>query len=217
MEGQLTENRRLITRRQLVIGGGALGLAAPLAAQNVMEVLGKSTTADQLGPYYPISRPLDQDGDLTRLAGHKGVAKGKIIDVYGKVTNHLGHAVANARMDLWQANSVGRYMHPGDTSDLPLDPDFQGSAILTTDAEGNYRLRTILPGIYPAGDSVRPRHIHWDVTTRTARITTQMYFPGEKENSLEKILDTDNRVATVARPLDGDVTAYRWDVIVPFG
>ena len=48
-------------------------------------------------------------------------------------------------------------------------------------------------------------------------MTTQMYFPGEKENSLEKILDTDNRVATVARPLDGDVTAYRWDVIVPFG
>ena len=130
---------------------------------------------------------------------------------------HIGHAVANARIDLWQANSVGRYMHPGDTSDLPLDPDFQGSAILTTDAEGNYRLRTILPGIYPAGDSVRPRHIHWDVTTRTARMTTQMYFPGEKENSLEKILDTDNRVATVARPLDGDVTAYRWDVIVPFG
>lgn len=210
-------DQRLVTRRQIVIGGGALGLAAPLAAQNVVDVLSKSTRADQLGPYYPIARPLDQDGDLTRLAGHSGIAKGKIIDVYGTVTNHLGHKVANARMDLWQANSVGRYMHQGDTSDLPLDPNFQGSAILTTDADGNYRLRTILPGIYPAGDSVRPRHIHWDVTTRNARLTTQMYFPGEKENALEKILDSDNRVANATTSLEGAITAYRWDVIVPFG
>lgn len=207
----------LVTRRRMVIGGAALGFAGPLAAQNVFDVLAKSTKTDQLGPYYPITRPLDQDGDLTRLAGHRGVARGTIIDVYGTVTNHLGQKVAGARMDLWQANSAGRYMHPGDTSDLPLDPNFQGSAILTTDAQGNYRLRTVLPGIYPAGDSVRPRHIHWDVTTRIARMTTQMYFPGEKENALEKITDDDNRVAKAGKPLDGDITAFRWDVIVPFG
>lgn len=206
-----------ISRRQLIIGGGALGLTAPLAAQDVLDVLNMSTKADQLGPYYPIARPLDQDGDLTRLAGHNGVAKGKIIDVYGRVTNHLGHKVANARLDLWQANSVGRYMHPGDKSDLPLDPDFQGSGILTTDAEGNYRLRTILPGIYPAGDSVRPRHIHWDIKTVNARMTTQMYFPGEKENALEKIGADDNRVAVASAPLEGDISAFRWDVKVPFG
>jgi protocatechuate 3,4-dioxygenase beta subunit len=207
----------IVSRRQLVIGGGALGLAAPVAAQNVLDALKVSTRADQLGPYYPIARPLDQDGDLTRLAGHRGVAKGTIIDVFGRVTNNLGNAVANARLDLWQANSVGRYMHPGDTSDLPLDPDFQGSAILTTDAEGKYRLRTIIPGIYPVGDSVRPRHIHWDVRTANARLTTQMYFPGEKENALEKIGDDDNRVAKAAESLEGGVAAFRWDVIVPFG
>jgi protocatechuate 3,4-dioxygenase beta subunit len=207
----------LLSRRQLVLGGGALGLAAPLAAQNVLDVLRMSTRADQLGPYYPITRPLDQDGDLTRLAGHRGVAKGTIIDVAGRVTDHLGRPIANARMDLWQANSVGRYMHPGDTSDLPLDPDFQGSAILTTDADGNYRLRTILPGIYPIGDSMRPRHIHWDVKTAKARMTTQMYFPGEKENALEKIGTDDNRVAVAVPPLEGAIAAFRWDVKVPFG
>lgn len=78
-------------------------------------------------------------------------------------------------------------------------------------------MRTILPGIYPAGDSVRPRHIHWDVQTRNARLTSQMYFPGEKENALEKISADDNRVATATAPLERDIAAFRWDVIVPFG
>ena len=66
--GAFMNRHTIISRRQLVIGGGALGLAAPLAAQNVLDVLKMSTRADQLGPYYPLTRPLDQDGDLTRLA-----------------------------------------------------------------------------------------------------------------------------------------------------
>ena len=210
-------HKHILSRRQLVIGGGVLGLSVPAAGQSLIDVLKSSTRPDQLGPYYPIARPLDQDGDLTRLAGHSGIAKGKIIDVYGRVTNNLGHAISNARLDLWQANSVGKYMHPGDTSDLPLDPNFQGSAVLTTDGDGNYRIRTVLPGIYPVGDRVRPRHIHWDVKSSNARLTTQMYFPGEKENALEKIGADDNRVAKVTAPLEGEIAAFRWDVIVPFG
>lgn len=207
----------LVSRRQLVIGGGALGLAAPLAAQDLAAILKVSTRSDQLGPFYPIARPLDQDADLTRVVGHSGVAKGKIIDVYGRVMNNLGRAIGNARLDLWQANAVGKYMHPGDTSDRPIDPNFQGSAVLTTDADGNYRLRTVLPGIYPVGEHLRPRHIHFDVKTSNARLTTQMYFPGEKENAGEDIDADDNRVAKITTPLEGEIAAFRWDVIVPFG
>lgn len=210
-------HNHILSRRQLVIGGSAITFAMPATGQSLIDVLKSSTRSDQLGPYYPIARPLDQDNDLTRLVGHSGVAKGKIIDIYGKITNNLGHVMSNARLDIWQANAVGKYMHPGDTSDRPLDPNFQGSAVLMTDSEGNYRLRTVLPGIYPVGEHLRPRHIHFDVKTSNARLTTQMYFPGEKENAGEQIAADDNRVAKATTPLEGDIAAYQWNVIVPFG
>ena len=57
-----------ISRRHLIIGGAGLGVAAPLFAQDLIEVLGRSTPAQELGPFYPPVRPLDQDSDLTRLA-----------------------------------------------------------------------------------------------------------------------------------------------------
>ncbi len=110
-------------------------------------------------------------------------------------------------------------MHGGDQrEELPLDPYFQGSAVLVTDAQGRYRFRTIRPGIYAFGGTPRPRHIHFDIKSRQARLTTQMYFPGEKENAIEDIADDSLLVAHAADALDaGGVEALRWDVRLPYG
>lgn len=208
----------LLSRRQLLVGGVSLGAAAPLMAQDLLEVLARSTPEQELGPFYPPVRPLDQDFDLTRLEGSGGTASGDVIDIFGTVLNHDGHPIAGAKLDLWQANAVGRYMHGGDMrEDLPLDPHFQGSAVLVTDSEGRYRFRTIRPGIYSFGGVPRPRHIHFDITSRRARLTTQMYFPGEKENALEKIADDSLLVARVADPVDSEVAALKWDIKMPYG
>ena len=51
-----------------------------------------------------------------------------------------------ARVELWQANTYGHYVHPSDTNPAPLDPSFEGFAIQDTDAEGRYRFKTIKPG-----------------------------------------------------------------------
>jgi protocatechuate 3,4-dioxygenase, beta subunit len=103
-----------ISRRHLIIGGAGLGATAPLLAQDLLQVLARSTPAQQLGPFYPTVRPLDQDADLTRLEGSGGIASGDIIDIFGIVTNHDGSPIAGAKLDLWQANSAGRYIHGGD-------------------------------------------------------------------------------------------------------
>lgn len=208
----------LLSRRQLLVGGVSLGAAAPLMAQDLLEVLARSTPEQELGPFYPPVRPLDQDFDLTRLEGSGGTASGDVIDIFGTVLNHDGHPIAGAKLDLWQANAVGRYMHGGDMrEDLPLDPHFQGSAVLVTDSEGRYRFRTIRPGIYSFGGVPRPRHIHFDITSRRARLTTQMYFPGEKENALERIAEDSLLVARVADPVDSEVAALKWDIKMPYG
>lgn len=210
----------IVSRRQLLVGGAALTAAAPLVAQDLLQVLARSTPDQELGPFYPIARPLDQDSDLTRLDGSGGTARGEIIDVFGTVFDHDGRPIAGAKLDLWQANDVGRYMHGGDMrEDLPLDPNFQGSAVLVTDSEGRYRFRTIRPGIYEFGGTPRPRHIHFDISSRRARLTTQMYFPGEKENAVEKIKEDSLLVARTAKPLGTDqtVAALKWDIKLPYG
>ena len=207
------------SRRNFIVAGGAATIAAPAAGQDLLEVLGKSTPPQQLGPFYPTARSLDQDSDLTHVQGVHGTAQGDLLDVFGVVTNHDGSPLAGVTLDLWQANAVGRYMHGGDQrEELPLDPYFQGSAVLVTDAQGRYRFRTIRPGIYAFGGTPRPRHIHFDIKSRQARLTTQMYFPGEKENAIEDIADESLLVARAAAALDaGGVEALRWDVRLPYG
>lgn len=210
----------MISRRHLILGGATLGASAPLMAQDLLEVLRRSTPSQQLGPFYPTVRSLDQDADLTRLEGSGGLASGEIIDIFGTVMDQDGKPLPGAKLDLWQANAVGRYMHPGDQrTDLPIDPHFQGSAVLVTDSEGRYRFRTIKPGIYQFGENPRPRHIHFDISSRQARLVTQMYFPGEKENALEKIAEDSLLVARRATPVGDDpkVAAFRWDIKLPYG
>ena len=210
----------MITRRHLLAGGIALGAAAPVLAQDLLDVLARSTPPQELGPFYPTVRPLDQNAGLTHLDGSGGTASGDLLDVFGTVTDQDGRPIEGARLDLWQANAVGRYMHGGDQrADLPLDPHFQGSAVLITDNEGRYRFRTIKPGIYGFGGTNRPRHIHFDISSRRARLTTQMYFPGEAENAIENIAADSLLVARATDPVDrpAGIAALQWDIKLPYG
>jgi protocatechuate 3,4-dioxygenase beta subunit len=94
----------------------------------------------------------------------------------GRVLNGDGAPVAGARVEIWQANTHGRYTHPYDTNAAPLDPNFEGYGVQVTDAEGRYRFKTIKPGAYPVTeDWSRPPHIHFDVTGRVGRMVSQMY------------------------------------------
>src|SRR5712691_2143412 len=101
----------------------------------------------------------------------------------GRVVNVQGQPLKGARVELWQANTHGRYTHPSDTNPAPLDPNFEGFAVQDTDAEGRYRFKTIKPGAYPAtANWMRPPHLHFDMTGKINRVITQMYFPGEPLN-----------------------------------
>jgi len=77
--------------------------------------------------------------------------------------------IANALVDFWHTNDLGEYDNRGYT--------LRGHQY--TDAEGRYRLETIVPGIYPG----RTRHFHVKVqAANQPALTTQLYFPGESLN-----------------------------------
>ena len=145
-----------ISRRHLI----TTGTGAVLAGISGIARAITPTSAQELGPYYPVHHLGDVDSDLTRVRGRSGVAKGTPINVIGRVLTEQGEPVRRARLDIWQANAAGRYAHPGDAANpAPLDPNFQGFAILQTDRDGHFRFRTVKPGAYPIGGGRCPRAI----------------------------------------------------------
>ena len=178
--------REILMMSTLLAGSAAVfppGLAAAEAALQ--------RTPDQiLGPFYPLSE-LPQTADLTKVAGRSGRAEGQVLNVMGRVLNLAGEPVRNAKIEVWQANAHGRYTHPSDPNPAPLDPNFEGAAVLTTDAEGRYRFKTIKPAAYPAGPNrMRPAHIHFQVSGRQDKIVTQMYFEDDPYNAADPFLNS---------------------------
>jgi protocatechuate 3,4-dioxygenase beta subunit len=217
------------TRRDLiraVLGIGAAAVVKAPWAHASLEVTPSQTT----GPFYPVTRPLEADADLTLLAGHESRAKGQVIHLMGRVLDARGAPVAGAKVEIWQANANGRYAHPADRNPAPLDPNFQGFGAQLTDAEGQYRFKTVKPAAYPVNpmnpQRVRPPHVHFDVSGKGSRLVTQMYFPGEPENASDLIFgrlsDAERHavIASIAPPpdeLEPDSLVARWDIVLDGG
>ncbi|NHA15072.1 protocatechuate 3,4-dioxygenase [Thioalkalivibrio sp. XN279] len=182
MSDKTNETRRNFLRGS--VGAAAVVASAPLLA---------ATTPKQTeGPFYPVHEQRDTDADMTRVEGRAGQAIGEVVEVSGRVLDEDGNPVADALVDVWQANAHGRYAHERDRNPAPLDENFQGWAKLITDAEGRYRFRTIRPGAYPVRDDwTRPPHIHFKVARRGYHeLTTQMYFAGDPLNDRDLLLQS---------------------------
>jgi protocatechuate 3,4-dioxygenase beta subunit len=173
-------------RRQLLetLGGAAaLALTAPLT--RAAELL-LATPRQAKGPFYPLELPLDQDNDLTRVAGRSGRAQGTTIDVVGRLRDERGRPLAAVQIEIWQVNAFGRYHHRHDDQDKPWDPDFQGYGRTVTDSQGGYRFRTVRPVAYPG----RAPHIHFALSDRRfSTFYTQMYVAGAPENERDFLLN----------------------------
>ncbi|MCC7091598.1 MAG: hypothetical protein IT524_06545 [Nitrosomonas sp.] len=186
-------DRPLYGRRTILKASAALfavGMLPPTGSVFAQMVLNR--TQDQiLGPFYPIMSKPNRTGDLTRVPGGSDRAKGQLLIVKGRVIDPAGKPVAGANVEIWQANSVGRYAHPDDTNPAPLDPNFEGFGAVTTGADGYYQFKTIKPPPYPITPTrTRPAHIHFDVTGRHDELITQMYFEGDPYHKTDPFLQS---------------------------
>ena len=166
------------------------------------------------------------ESDLT--IQHNGEPLGERIVVAGRILDGNGRPVRNQLVEIWQANSAGRYIHKRDQHPAPIDPNFTGVGRCITDDDGNYRFTTIKPGPYPWKNHYnawRPAHIHFSLfgTDFTQRMITQMYFPGDPLFSLDPIyqsitdpLARDRLVATYDHNLTQHEwsTGYNWDIVL---
>jgi protocatechuate 3,4-dioxygenase beta subunit len=134
------------------------------------------------GPVFPKVFVKTAEADLTSWG--KSAPLGEKMVLVGRVTDEDGLPVRNSLLELWQCNSSGRYAHPVDQHDAPLDPNFLGQGKVLTGENGEYRFVTIKPGAYPWRNhpwAWRPAHIHLSLfgNAYSQRLITQMFFPGD--------------------------------------
>jgi protocatechuate 3,4-dioxygenase beta subunit len=152
----------------------ALACAAAFATSDPGSAL-ELTPAQAEGPYYPRNKPADTDADLTRI-GNGPAAKGHVLAIEARVVDPDGKPIDGARVEIWQTDAQGIYMHPDDPRSRRRDPNFQSYGEARTDTHGRARFTTIRPPPYEG----RPAHIHVKVIPPGGRtLTTQLYFAGD--------------------------------------
>lgn len=158
------------------------------------------------GPFYPrpAMRHADIDNDLVKIAGAVRQAGGEVVHLMGRVLDRDGAPVEGARVEIWQCDATGQYMHSGDRGGTAHDPAFQGFGHDITDAEGRYWFRTIKPVPYPG----RTPHIHVKVIAGDRELTTQLYLEAHPLNESDpiwrRLSDAERRsVQIVFWPVDG--------------
>jgi protocatechuate 3,4-dioxygenase beta subunit len=214
--------RRLVRLASLATGALTVSDVSTLFANE--QDPARRETADLItGPFYPRVKPSDKDADLSIVRGHHQRAAGQLVQLSGRVTNLKGEPLRNAPIQIWQANTHGRYAHPSDpNTHLSLDSGFQGYALLRTDNEGRYRFTTIKPGPYstPRGD-MRAPHIHFEIEGQFDRKVTQLFFPNEPLNDKDRHLNSVRRpetlIANVSASPTGSELVARWDIVVTTG
>jgi len=136
----------------------------------------EATPAQTAGPFFKPSSPERVDLLESGMAGQK-------IELVGLVLSRGCKPLAGVLIDFWQADDKGRYDNSG----------FRLRGHQFTDADGRYRLKTVVPGNYDG----RTRHIHVKVQARGGSVlTTQLYFPGEPKNRSDSLFRSELAMRT---------------------
>ena len=189
-------------------------------------VIVPQTLSEITGPLFGYDGVKPTDHDLTRQ--HKGEPIGERIIVHGHVLDEEGRGVPNTLVELWQANSCGRYVHVVDRHPAPLDPNFTGAGRTVTGPDGTYRFMTVKPGAYPwrnHANAWRPAHLHFSLfgPSFMTRLVTQMYFPGDPLlaydpifNSVPDIRARDSMICSfdLGLTMPEFALGYRFDIVL---
>ncbi len=174
-----------------------------------------ATTSQTVGPFFSIGLDRLHTNNLTG----PGVS-GERFTMEGKVLDGDGQPVPDAVIEIWQANSHGKYAHPEDTQEKPVEPGFAGYGRVPTDDNGQFRFTTIKPGPVPGpGGKPQAPHLVISVFMRglLKRVVSRVYFPGEAANDSDFILslvEPARRPTLIARKVQGQDALLRWNVVM---
>jgi len=170
-----------------------------------------ASTSQTIGPYLRIGLEwmVIEDMAAAGVAGERVRLEGRVVDADGKPVN-------DAAVEVWQANSHGRYAHPEDARDLPLENAFRGYGRSLTDEKGAFRFHTIKPGRVPGPDGkLQAPHLVITVFMRglLKQLVTRMYFPDDPANAddpILKLVPPERRGTLIARKAN----VLEWNLVL---
>ena len=172
-----------------------------------------ATGSQTVGPYLHIGL----DWLVTRDIAGKGIA-GERVAVQGRLIDGDGKGVNDGLVEIWQANAAGKYAHPEDQPNEPMEKGWRGFGRIPTDAKGGFRFTTIKPGRVPApGGGLQAPHLVVSVFMRgmLKQLATRLYFPDETaanaEDPVLKLVPPARR-ATIIPRRKGKV--LEWDIVL---
>ena len=172
----------------------------------------RASTSQTIGPYLRIGLEWMVIEDVAPA----GVA-GERVRIEGRVLDGDGRPVNDAAVEIWQANSHGRYASPEDSREAPLEHAFRGYGRSLTDDAGAFRFRTIKPGRVPGPDGrLQAPHLLVTVFMRglLKQLVTRMYFADDMASADDAILALvpEARRRTLIARRKGD--ALEWNIVL---
>jgi protocatechuate 3,4-dioxygenase alpha subunit len=174
----------------------------------------RATSSQTVGPYFSIGLTwLNQDS----LAGN-GVT-GERVTIQGRVLDGDGKPVPDSLLEIWQANAHGKFAHPEDTQQKPLEPGFRGFGRVPADKDGNFHFTSVKPGQVPGpGGKPQAPHLLVSVFARglLRRLVTRIYFPDDPGNADDfalKLVEPARRGTLIAKKT-AKAGVLEWNVIL---
>jgi protocatechuate 3,4-dioxygenase, alpha subunit len=175
----------------------------------------RATTSQTVGPFFTIGL---SRLNRSELAG-PGVS-GERVTIEGRVVDGDGVPVPDAVIEIWQANAHGKYAHPEDLQDKPIEAGFLGYGRVPTDDGGRFSFTTIKPGSVPGPDGkMQAPHLAVSVFMRglLKRLVTRVYFPDDARNAGDFVLnlvEASRRGTLIAHAAAGKPGVLEWNVVM---
>ena len=173
----------------------------------------QATTWQTVGPYFRIGLARLFESDI---AGAD--TQGPRIAIEGRVLDGDGAPIPDAVLEIWQATGNGKYAHPDDMQDKPLEPGFHGFGRVPTDEKGHFRFTTIKPGPVPGlRHAQQAPHLVVGLMMRglLKRLVTRAYFPDEPLNDQDEVLqlvDPSRRETLLLHATPDAPDIFTWEI-----
>ena len=160
------------------------------------------TPSQTVGPFFAIELTTVEHC-FKCVAGPQ--AQGERAWITFRVLDGDGVPVDDAMLEIWQADSNGKYNHPDDVQTKKLDPGWMGFGRIATGEDGNCGLETIRPGGVAQSAPTQAPHLTVAVFARgmPKQLYTRVYFAGDAANDEDPILQlvsSERRETLMARP-----------------
>lgn len=208
-------------RQEFILLSDVFGVSTLVDAINNRKPVG-ATESTVEGPFHLVESPERDNGETIALHG-----SGDPLVVTGRVLNTEGNPVANAEVDVWQADEAGFY----DVQKIGEVPDANLRGIFRTDADGSFWFRSVVPQYYPiptdgpVGRMVlmagrhpnRPAHIHFEADADAhEKVTSHLFVEGDPYIESDVVFGVKASLIKEFEKKDDPATAQKYGVSNPF-